>query len=74
MNHAAARVVLKVEKGHAEPEELAAIVVALLARVTAPTEPASPRHRRIAATWHRPERRASFCAPHSWQCPRAVPR
>ncbi|MEU8765213.1 acyl-CoA carboxylase subunit epsilon [Streptomyces sp. NPDC048659] len=58
---------LRVEKGHAEPEELAAITAVLLARAAAqPTEPAH-QHGRSTAGWRRLERENGFRAPHSWR-------
>ncbi|MGW4160842.1 acyl-CoA carboxylase subunit epsilon [Streptomyces sp. NPDC004788] len=57
---------LRVEKGHADPEELAAITAVLLARAAAqPAEPAHPR--RTTAGWRRLERENGFRAPHSWR-------
>lgn len=58
---------LRVEKGHADPEELAAITAVLLARAAA--QPAdAPAHRgRSTAGWRRLERQSGFRAPHSWQ-------
>ncbi|CAM5360354.1 acyl-CoA carboxylase subunit epsilon [Streptomyces tanashiensis] len=57
---------LRVEKGTADPEELAAITAVLLARAAAqPTETAS--HGRTAAGWRRLEREHGFRAPHSWR-------
>lgn len=58
--------VLRVEKGHAEPEELAAIAVLLLARSAAPA-PTAPRNARSRAGWRRLEREPGFRAPHSWR-------
>ncbi|MET8949836.1 MULTISPECIES: acyl-CoA carboxylase subunit epsilon [unclassified Streptomyces] len=57
---------IRVEKGHAEPEEVAAITAVLLARAAA--RPAvSPVHRRRAkAGWRRLDREPGFRAPHSW--------
>ncbi|MFG2297324.1 acyl-CoA carboxylase subunit epsilon [Streptomyces sp. NPDC048603] len=57
---------LRVEKGHAEPEELAAITAILLARAAA-TPSAVPAPRRSTAGWRRLERTPGFRAPHSWQ-------
>lgn len=56
---------LRVEKGHADPDELAAVLVALLAA----SRPASARpietvELPITARW-KPTR--AFAAPHSWQ-------
>ncbi|MCP9957152.1 MULTISPECIES: acyl-CoA carboxylase epsilon subunit [Streptomyces] len=57
---------LRVEKGHAAPEELAALTAVLLARAGA--RPAAPAHRvRSTAGWRRLERQSGFRAPHSWQ-------
>lgn len=57
---------IRVEKGHAEPEEVAAITAVLLARAAA--QPAAPVHRgRLKAGWRRLEREGGFRAPHSWR-------
>ncbi|MFF8292971.1 acyl-CoA carboxylase subunit epsilon [Streptomyces sp. NPDC016309] len=58
---------LRVEKGHAGPEELAAITAVLLARASA--RPAATPARRVRSTagWRRLERQGGFRAPHSWQ-------
>ncbi|MEV5875672.1 acyl-CoA carboxylase subunit epsilon [Streptomyces sp. NPDC052101] len=57
---------IRVEKGHAEPEEVAAITAVLLARAAA-TPAAAPTHRvRRKAGWRRLEREGGFRAPHSW--------
>ncbi|KKD07271.1 acyl-CoA carboxylase subunit epsilon [Streptomyces sp. WM6386] len=57
---------IRVEKGHAEPEEVAAITAILLARAAA--QPASPDQHRPhpRAGWRRLEREGGFRAPHSW--------
>ncbi|MFF5894444.1 acyl-CoA carboxylase subunit epsilon [Streptomyces argenteolus] len=58
--------VLRVEKGQAGPEELAAITAVLLARASA--QPDAPAGRgRSTAGWRRLERTPGFRAPHSWQ-------
>jgi hypothetical protein len=58
---------LRVEKGHAGPEEVAAITAILLARAARPSEP-TPAHRgRLKAGWRRLEREGGFRAPHSWR-------
>ncbi|MEU6771968.1 acyl-CoA carboxylase subunit epsilon [Streptomyces sp. NPDC046759] len=58
---------IRVEKGHAEPEEVAAITAVLMARAAARTEPAAPARRgRAKAGWRRLEREGGFRAPHSW--------
>ncbi|MEV4424394.1 acyl-CoA carboxylase subunit epsilon [Streptomyces sp. R-07] len=57
---------LRVEKGNADPEELAAITAVLLAR--AASQPAEEAHRgRTTAGWRRLEREHGFRAPHSWR-------
>ncbi|GGX21024.1 hypothetical protein GCM10010297_48070 [Streptomyces malachitofuscus] len=59
---------IRVEKGHAEPEEVAAITAILLARAAAPAADAAPAHRgRARAGWRRLERENGFRAPHSWR-------
>ncbi|MGY0491571.1 acyl-CoA carboxylase subunit epsilon [Streptomyces sp. WG-D5] len=59
---------IRVEKGHAEPEEVAAITAILLARASAQPAPA-PSHpaRQPRAGWRRLEREPGFRAPHSWR-------
>jgi hypothetical protein len=58
---------VRVEKGHADAEELAAITAILLARAAAgeSAEPAAPA--RSTAAWRRLERTPGFRPPHSWQ-------
>ncbi|MCS0604330.1 acyl-CoA carboxylase subunit epsilon [Streptomyces sp. LP11] len=57
---------IRVEKGHADPEEVAAITAVLLARAAA--QPAPVIHRaRPKAAWRRLEREGGFRAPHSWR-------
>ena len=59
---------LRVEKGEAAPEELAAITAVLMARAAArPEAPAPAHHGRSEARWRRLERTPGFRAPHSWQ-------
>ena len=58
--------VLRVEKGQAGPEELAAITAVLLARAAAQPEVTAHRGRSHAG-WRRLERTPGFRAPHSWQ-------
>ncbi|WP_236246779.1 acyl-CoA carboxylase subunit epsilon [Streptomyces sp. CC210A] len=55
---------LRVEKGHAAPEELAALTAVILARAAA--RPAAGPARSTAG-WRRLERQSGFRAPHSWQ-------
>lgn len=59
---------VRVERGTASHEELAAVTAILLARAahgqgTAPSGPAA----RSTAGWRRLERTPGFRAPHSWQ-------
>jgi Acyl-CoA carboxylase epsilon subunit len=60
---------LRVEKGDAAPEELAAITAVLMARAAAtPTaDTAGTGRARSLARWRRLERSPGFRAPHSWQ-------
>ncbi|GHB65385.1 hypothetical protein GCM10010377_65460 [Streptomyces viridiviolaceus] len=59
---------IRVEKGHAEPEEVAAITALLLARAAARPAEIAPAHRgRVKAGWRRLEREPGFRAPHSWR-------
>jgi hypothetical protein len=58
---------LRVEKGNAEPEELAAITAILLARAAATPEDVPAGTGRSQAGWRRLERTPGFRAPHSWQ-------
>ncbi|RPF36531.1 acyl-CoA carboxylase subunit epsilon [Streptomyces sp. TLI_185] len=58
---------IRVEKGHAEPEEVAAITAVLLARAAAaPSEDVQTHRGRPKAGWRRLEREPGFRAPHSW--------
>ena len=58
--------VVRVERGTADPEELAAITAILLARAAATpaTGLAAPR---TTAAWRRLERQTGYRPPHSWQ-------
>ncbi|MET9419048.1 acyl-CoA carboxylase subunit epsilon [Streptomyces klenkii] len=58
---------VRVEKGTADAEELAAVTAVLLARAAAGSDAAPPRPRRTTAAWRRLERSPGFRAPHSWQ-------
>ncbi|MFC4493940.1 acyl-CoA carboxylase epsilon subunit [Streptomyces ovatisporus] len=66
----AARLV-RVEKGQANAEELAAVTALLLARAAATARhsaiPAPREAGRSRAGWRRLERARGFRAPHSWQ-------
>ncbi|AJE42675.1 MULTISPECIES: acyl-CoA carboxylase subunit epsilon [Streptomyces] len=56
---------IRVEKGNAEPEEVAALTAILMARAAA--QSSTPAHRgRPKAGWRRLEREPGFRAPHSW--------
>ncbi len=57
---------LRVEKGHAEPEEVAAITAILMARAAALPDASSMHGGRTKAGWRRLEREPGFRAPHSW--------
>ncbi|MCX5276076.1 acyl-CoA carboxylase subunit epsilon [Streptomyces virginiae] len=57
---------LRVEKGNAAPEELAAITAILLARAAAMPEE-TPVRLPGQAGWRRPERSRRFQPPHSWR-------
>ncbi|MFI2379209.1 acyl-CoA carboxylase subunit epsilon [Streptomyces sp. NPDC018964] len=59
---------IRVEKGQAGPEEVAAITAILLARAAAQPAAAAPGHGGSArAGWRRLERENGFRAPHSWR-------
>ncbi|MDN3025083.1 acyl-CoA carboxylase subunit epsilon [Streptomyces sp. S.PB5] len=59
---------IRVEKGHAGPEEVAAITAILLARAAAQPATTDQSHRgRPRAGWRRLEREGGFRAPHSWR-------
>ncbi|MFD3525713.1 acyl-CoA carboxylase subunit epsilon [Streptomyces sp. NPDC058653] len=69
MNESADNSLLRVERGQAGPEELAAITAVLMARAASRTDAgAAPGRRgRSTAGWRRLERTPGFRAPHSWQ-------
>ncbi|MBW1600088.1 acyl-CoA carboxylase subunit epsilon [Streptomyces sp. JJ38] len=61
---------VRVEKGRASDEEVAAVTAILLARAAGSgTTHSAAGHRptRTAARWRRLERTPGFRAPHSWQ-------
>ncbi|MFF9014568.1 acyl-CoA carboxylase subunit epsilon [Streptomyces sp. NPDC014870] len=58
---------LRVEKGNADPEELAAITAVLLARAASTTGDDTTPSGRSTAGWRRLERENGFRAPHSWR-------
>jgi hypothetical protein len=57
----------RIERGHAEPDELAAVVAVLLARAAGPRGPGDAAGPRRAVRWRRLERQSGFGAAHSWQ-------
>lgn len=60
---------LRVERGHAEPEELAALTAVLMARVAAASAgtASSAQAPRPVALWRRPERAAGFDDARTWR-------
>lgn len=65
---------LRVEKGEAGPEELAAITAVLLARAAGAADAmrhATARRERAVARWRRPERAPGFTGPRTWSGARA---
>ncbi|MHB9858830.1 acyl-CoA carboxylase subunit epsilon [Streptomyces sp. YIM S03343] len=60
---------IRVEKGQADPEEVAAITAVLLARAAAKSDSAGAEGhgRRPKARWRRLEREGGFRSPHSWR-------
>jgi hypothetical protein len=60
---------VRVEKGHADAEELAALTALILARAASGSaaEHAPRVPVRSTAGWRRLERTPGFRAPHSWQ-------
>jgi hypothetical protein len=58
---------VRVEKGHADPEELAALTALIMARAAVGDSAAPVRPARSTAGWRRLERTPGFRAPHSWQ-------
>ncbi|MFH8365384.1 acyl-CoA carboxylase subunit epsilon [Streptomyces sp. NPDC018031] len=68
---AATSTLVRVEKGHADAEELAAVTAVLLARAAAGAahrrSHTATGPRRSTARWRRLERQSGFRAPHSWQ-------
>ncbi|MFJ8547236.1 acyl-CoA carboxylase epsilon subunit [Streptomyces sp. NPDC093586] len=58
---------LRIRKGQAGPEELAALTAVLLARAAAGRTRRRPPARPPAVRWRRPEHRPHYASPHSWQ-------
>lgn len=64
----AADTLVRVEKGHASAEELAALTAVLLARAAANGQAATSYEQpRSTAGWRRLERTPGFRSSHSWQ-------
>ncbi|MCI3278835.1 acyl-CoA carboxylase subunit epsilon [Streptomyces cylindrosporus] len=61
---------IQVRRGHATPEELAALVTVLLARSAATAPAGTPRHR--APNWHRLERALRHSGARGWSRERAA--
>ncbi|MGW8380789.1 acyl-CoA carboxylase epsilon subunit [Streptomyces sp. ODS28] len=70
MNTTDPQSLVRVEKGEANEEELAAVTALLLARAAATARhaqiPAASRNRTTKAGWRRLERAPGFRAPTSW--------
>ncbi|WP_424887385.1 acyl-CoA carboxylase epsilon subunit [Streptomyces sp. XH2] len=65
---------IRIEKGSAGPEELAALTAVLLARTAAGADPDDlARHHRATARWTRPERTPRTPGPRSWSAAPARP-
>ncbi len=58
---------VRVEKGQASDEELAAITALLMARAARGGSVSEAADGRSPAAWRRLERRPAYQAPHSWQ-------
>ncbi|MDO0939354.1 acyl-CoA carboxylase subunit epsilon [Streptomyces sp. DG2A-72] len=60
---------VRVERGEAGPEELAAVTAVLMARAVARAQqtPSAAGDDRSKAVWRRLERSPGFRAAHSWQ-------
>ncbi|MCF1595355.1 acyl-CoA carboxylase subunit epsilon [Streptomyces muensis] len=58
---------LRVERGRASAEEIAALTAVLLARAATRPDPADEHCPDGPAGWRRLERTPGFRAPHSWQ-------
>ncbi|MFF9285479.1 acyl-CoA carboxylase subunit epsilon [Streptomyces griseosporeus] len=57
---------VRVERGHASDDELAALTVVLLSRTVAPAPTARPTAPAVPL-WDRPERNAPYRPPVSWR-------
>ncbi|GGQ47576.1 acyl-CoA carboxylase epsilon subunit [Streptomyces mutabilis] len=59
---------VRIVRGHAEPHELAALTVLLLARAGArPAAESAAGTGTTRTLWRRPERYRHFPSPHSWR-------
>ncbi|MFF0484199.1 acyl-CoA carboxylase subunit epsilon [Streptomyces sp. NPDC004435] len=58
---------LRIERGSADPEELAALVAVLFSRMTGPEEPDGTSAGRPVARWQRLERAPGHHTPRSWR-------
>ncbi|WP_329140060.1 acyl-CoA carboxylase subunit epsilon [Streptomyces sp. NBC_01476] len=58
---------LRVERGAASPEELAALIAVLLSRTAAEADPPAAAEPVPTARWRRPERVYLFDAPRVWR-------
>ncbi|WP_158239062.1 acyl-CoA carboxylase subunit epsilon [Streptomyces barkulensis] len=69
------RALVRVERGTPTDDELAALVVALMARASRAEPAEGEEERRHRARWRRPERVTGHRAPRSWrdETHRAVP-
>ncbi|EFE72610.1 MULTISPECIES: acyl-CoA carboxylase subunit epsilon [Streptomyces] len=61
-----ARLLLRVERGAPDDDELAAVTVALLSALAARDEADATEDRELAS-WQRPERTVAYRVPHSWK-------
>ncbi|MGW4051963.1 acyl-CoA carboxylase subunit epsilon [Streptomyces sp. NPDC004779] len=58
---------LRIERGSADPEELAALVAVLFSRMAGPEEPEGASAGRPVARWQRLERAPGHHTPRSWR-------
>ncbi|MGH4033374.1 acyl-CoA carboxylase subunit epsilon [Actinomycetota bacterium Odt1-20B] len=67
MDKSADTPLVRIDKGGARPEELAAVTALLMARAAAARPPAATRSRTPRAGWRRLERVRGYRTPLSWQ-------
>jgi hypothetical protein len=60
---------VRIERGVADDEELAALTALLLSRAAAAHTPDTAPHPRTTARWDRLDRHRAYRSPHSWQAP-----